>query len=118
MPKHIKTGIKGEQIAADFLLNKGYIILHRNWRYGKKEVDIIALEKDIIIFVEVKTRTSYKLNYPEESVTLKKRNYLKMAAEGFSMAYPQYKNFRFDIISVLLQGESAKEIMHFEDAFH
>ena len=118
MPKHREIGIKGEQIATDFLLNKGYNILYRNWRTGNKEVDIIASQADIMIFVEVKTRTSYALSFPEESVTLKKQNYLKAAAEAFFMAYPQYKNIRFDIISILLQADAAKEIIHFEDAFY
>ncbi len=118
MVKHSKIGIKGEQIATDFLLNKGYIILHRNWRSGKKELDIIALHRDVLVIVEIKTRTTYDFGYPEEAVNKKKQQFLKFAAEAFVSANPQYINIRFDIVSILLDGENVKEILHFEEAFY
>lgn len=118
MVKHSKIGIKGEQIAADFLLNNGYIILHRNWRSGKKEVDIIACKNDTLVIVEIKTRTSLRVSFPEEAVTRKKQSFLKVAAEAFTLENPQYRNIRFDIISILMKGKTVQEIMHFEEAFH
>ena len=118
MSKHSKIGIKGEQIAADFLLNKGYIILHRNWRSGKKEIDIIAFKDEVLVIAEIKTRSGSDLLFPEEAVNRKKQQYLKIAAAAFSDANPQYINIRFDIISVLLSGEEVKEIVHFEEAFY
>jgi len=117
MAKHSKIGIKGEQIAADFLQNKGYKILHCNWRSGKKEVDIIAANDDLLVFVEVKTRSSATLLFPEETVNRKKQNNLLGAAEAFLANNRYYKNARFDIVSVLLAGEHVKEIIHFEEAF-
>ncbi len=117
MAKHSKIGIKGEQIAADFLQNKGYKILHCNWRSGKKEVDIIANTANLIVFVEVKTRSSATLLFPEETVNRKKQNNLREAAEAFLAQNQNYKNIRFDIVSVLLTGEHIKEIIHFEEAF-
>ncbi len=118
MSKHSKIGIKGEQIAADFLLNKGYNIIFRNWRSGNKEVDIIATTGDLLIFAEVKTRSSTSFLFPEEAVNKKKQQFLKVAATAFTEQNQGYRNFRFDIISVLLEGEIAKEIIHFEEAFH
>lgn len=117
MAKHSKIGIKGEQIAADFLQNKGYKILHCNWRSGKKEVDIVATHGDLLVFVEVKTRSSATLLFPEETVNRKKQNNLREAADAFLAQNENYKNVRFDIVSVLLNGEHVKEIIHFEEAF-
>jgi len=118
MAKHNETGIKGEQIAENFLLKKGYVILHCNWRFGRREVDIIAEKDNILVFVEVKTRSSYNFGFPEEAVTLKKQNFLKLAAEAFLENAPQYTLARFDTISILLNSGQVKEVIHFEDAFY
>jgi putative endonuclease len=118
MAKHNETGVKGEQIAENFLQNKGYTILHRNWCFGKKEVDIIALVNDTLVFTEVKTRKSYAFGFPEEFVNQQKQHYLKCAAEAFFDANPQYPNIRFDIVSVHMVRDEVKEIVHFEDAFY
>src|SRR5580700_3634189 len=118
MSKHSKIGIKGEEIAAGFLLNKGYIIVHRNWRSGKKELDIIAQKGDLLVIAEIKTRSSFDFGFPEEAVNRKKQKFLKTAAAAFAEANPQYLNIRFDIISILMDGENVKEIIHFEEAFY
>lgn len=118
MSKHNETGLNGEQIAENFLKNKGYIILYRNWYAGKKEVDIIAKHKDILVFIEVKTRSNFDFGYPEEAVTEKKQAYLKAAADTFLEEFPEYTKLRFDIVSVQLEKGIAKEIVHFEDAFY
>ncbi len=117
MTKHKETGIKGEQIAQNFLQKKGYKILHLNWRHERKEVDIIAMHHDLLVFVEVKTRTSMKYGYPEEAVHTTKQSYLKAAADAFLDDHPQYEKLRFDIISIILEKNKTKEIMHIEDAF-
>lgn len=118
MSKHNKIGIKGEQIAGDFLLNKGYIILHRNWRSGRKEVDIIAFKDGMLVMVEIKTRSRSDFGFPEESVNKKKQKYLREAGIAFLNAHPEYLHMRFDIISILMDGDQVKEIMHFEEAFY
>ena len=118
MSKHSKIGIKGEQIAAKFLLNKGYIILHNNWRSGQKEIDIIALKDDVLVIVEIKTRTNLDFGFPEEAVTRKKQSFLKSAAAAFIDNNPKYEIIRFDIISILMNGDQVKEIVHFEEAFY
>ena len=118
MSKHNKIGIKGELIAADYLLNKGYSILFQNWRSGKKEIDIIVLKENMVVVVEIKTRTSSVILFPEETVTKKKQNFLRIAAQAFLDEYPMYRNLRFDIISILLNGDDVAEIVHFEEAFY
>lgn len=117
MFKHKETGIKGEQIAVNFLINNNYAILFRNWRFGKKEVDIIAHKDNTLVFVEVKTRSHFDFGFPEEAVNTQKQSFLKLAAEAFIDSNPQYTLLRFDIISILLDAGNVKEILHFEDAF-
>lgn len=118
MAKHNETGLKGEQIAENFLLNKGYAILHRNWRFEKKEVDIIAVKGDLLVFTEVKTRKNYYFGFPEEFVDHKKQGFMKTAAEAFTLDNPGYTTIRFDIISIQMDNQQVKEIVHFEDAFY
>lgn len=117
MTKHKETGIKGEQIARNFLENLGYNILFTNWRYEKKEVDIIATTNNLLVFIEVKTRTSFNFGFPEEAVNAKKQSYLKAAADEFLYLHPQHEQIRFDIISILLNNDTVKELKHIEDAF-
>ena len=110
--------MKGEQIAADFLINKGYNIVFRNWRSGKKEVDIVATHGDMLVFVEVKTRSKDILQFPEEAVNHKKQELLRAAANAFLDEYTTYRSVRFDIVSVLMNAAHTREIVHFEEAFH
>lgn len=118
MSKHSKIGIKGEQIAVDFLLKKGYIIVACNWRSSHKEVDIIAFKDDMLAIIEVKARTGSRFSFPEEAVNKAKQNHLRLAAEAFAAANPQYRNIRFDIIAIsFTRNSEAHDIVHFEEAF-
>ena len=118
MSKHNETAIKGEAIAVKFLQKKGFIIVAQNWRFEKKEIDIISEYNNILIFVEVKTRSNLKFGTPEESVGSKKQSFLRLAAQAFLMAH-NYNNYqiRFDVISIMIENETIKDILHFEDAF-
>lgn len=118
MSKHNETGVKGEQIAEKFLLEKGYEVLHRNWCSGKKEVDLIAEKGDVVVFVEVKTRTTTGFGFPEDAVDYRKQAFLKEAATAFLDEFPAYKKLQFDIVSIHLASDRIKEIVHFEDAFY
>lgn len=118
MVKLTIIGNKGEQIAVDYLQKKGYNILHRNWRSGQKEIDVIGLQDKTLVFFEIKTRSTLDFGFPEESVTKKKQKFLKFAAEAFIAKNPQYINIRFDIISIIIAGDKVKEIVHFEEAFY
>ena len=111
-----ELGKLGEDLAAEYLIKKGYQILERNWRSGHKEIDIIAQKDDILVIVEVKTRTSDDYGEPNIAVDKHKQRMLIWAAD----AYVRYKNLnvdvRFDIISIVFtSGEP--EIEHIEDAF-
>ena len=117
MAKHNETGINGEQIAENFLLKKGYFILHRNWRHEKKEVDLIVTNKDILIFVEVKTRSSTGFGLPEDFVTYQKQQHMANAADAYIEIMNHEGEVRFDIISVLFNKKNNYTINHIEDAF-
>ena len=119
MGKHNETGIKGEQIAGNFLLKKGYKILHNNWRFERKEIDIIALRDDLLVFIEVKTRNRVDFGFPEEAVGAKKQDFMKIAAEAFMDANKEYQKIQFDVVSILMDNKGdVNEILHLEDAFY
>ena len=80
MAKHLRTGEWGEQLAARFLEDKGLRILERNWRFSRAEIDLIAEEGEVLVFVEVKTRTSDYFGPPERFVSARKRQLLADAA--------------------------------------
>lgn len=107
----------GEAIAVKFLSDKGYKILRRNYRYGHGEIDIIAMDGDILVFVEVKTRASDKFGLPEDSVTVKKREQLKKIASAFlQLNEIKFSECRFDVVSIMLKGKNT-QINHIENAF-
>jgi putative endonuclease len=110
-------GMKGEELAKEHLLQKGYKILHCNWKSGKREIDIIAQNKDFIVFVEVKTRTDDYYIHPRHAVTSEKQKSIIYAAENYLERYNIDKESRFDIISIISNGKTV-EIEHIEDAFY
>jgi putative endonuclease len=110
-------GQKGEDIAADHLRKKGFNILHRNWKSGKRELDIVAENKDYIVFVEVKTRADNYQIHPRHAVTSEKQRSIIYAAEGYIKRYNINKDSRFDIVTVISDGKSI-EVEHIEDAFY
>ena len=116
MTSTIKTGNTGENIAADFLLKKGFEVIARNYRYKHSEIDLIAKQGNLLVFVEVKTRSSSSFGEPEAFVGSKKATKIFEGAEEYIHQTNWNENIRFDIISVKL-GENA-EVLHFEDAFH
>lgn len=118
MSKHNETGVKGEQLAEKFLLEKGYTLLNRNWCFGKKEIDLIMQRGDVLVFVEVKTRSSLHHSFPEEAVGARKQSFLRAAAAAFLDLHPQYLKIQFDVVSVQLRNDVVAELVHFEDAFY
>jgi len=114
---HLTLGKRGEKLAAQFMESEGYLILNCNYKPKKYEIDIIAIKKDILVFVEVKTRSSDYFGDPAESVTPKKENHIAEAAAEFIENYKgEYMDIRYDIISIIIDGSSIK-INHIEDAF-
>ena len=116
MAKHINLGIKGEELAIAFLKKKQYKILEINWRYSRAEIDIIAKDGDVLVFIEVKTRSTNLWGDPSLAVTPKKEKLLTAAASVYMENIGHEWEIRFDIISIIINGQQ-KEIKHFEDAF-
>lgn len=112
------TGFLGEQRAAELLAEKGYVLLERNWKSGKLEIDIITQKQGILVFCEVKTRATREYGDPSEFVTPKQRKGIIRAANAYILEKePEHNDVRFDIISIFFFGEGM-EIDHIEDAFY
>ena len=116
MAEHIEKGKKSEEIAADWLENDGYEIVYTNFRFNKKEIDIIARKEDLLVFVEVKSKSFWSDENPGDIVTLKKQKFLFKAAEAYMMYHGNDMDTRFDVVFVIYKD---KEIMieHIKDAF-
>ena len=111
---------KGEQLAADFLVEKGFEIVERNYRYGHGEIDIIALDpKDnYTVFVEVKTRQNLYFGEPEYAITKKKQQQVKKVAELYLYDKEIEKiDCRFDVVAILLEDDDKPVINYYENAF-
>lgn len=109
-------GLKGEQIALDYLKQKGYSIIQAQWRFKHKEIDIIAQKEQTLVIVEVKTRTNDFFALPQDAVDIRKQKLLIEATEAFVETYSNYKEIRFDIIAIIL-SENSYQIQHIENAF-
>lgn len=113
----MKLGRQGEDIAAQYLQGQGYRLLQRNFRSRCGEIDIICADKQTIIFVEVKTRTSSKFGSPEESITRTKQQHIYKAAFTFMEGYPHhFKDIRFDAIGIYIE-DGKPRINHIMGAF-
>jgi putative endonuclease len=116
MAEHNELGKKGEQLAIDFLIKKGYSILDKNYRYLKAEVDIIAQKGEVLAAIEVKTRSTDYFGNPEEFVNPKKIKLLLSAIDYYVVEKDLDVEVRFDIIAIIHQNKKTK-IDHLEDAF-
>ena len=117
MAHHNHTGLIGEHMAARYLTEKGFTILHQNWRHSHWEVDIIASLNNTLHFIEVKTRRTQKFGYPEDDVSKKKMENLINASEEYLVLYPQWKWIRFDILSITLIKNMPVEYFFIEDVY-
>ena len=103
---NISIGKNGEEIAKTHLEKMGYKILAMNKRFSKLcEIDIIALDRDTLVFAEVKTRKTDICGHPFEAITRGKYNHIKQGLLIYLQENPQYKKYRIDAISVLLKPE-------------
>lgn len=118
MAAHNQLGKEGEEAAAAHLAEKGYHIRHRDWRCGKKDIDIIAERRnELVVFIEVKTRKSEQFGPPEEAVTDRKIRRIIEAADVYIHRYSIDLPVRFDVITVV--GEQPPFVIkHFEGAFY
>ncbi|CAN5635043.1 hypothetical protein BH10BAC2_BH10BAC2_43250 [soil metagenome] len=112
-----QTGDRGEDMAAMWILEKGYVIIERNWRFKHLEIDIIASKENKLHFFEIKTRTSAKFGHPEESVGTKKMQNLLRAAEEYQYQNPQWKLLQFDVLSITMIRGTPTEYFLIEDVY-
>ena len=117
MGDKIKTGNEGEDLAADFLKQKGFVVLEKNYRYKKSEIDLIVSQGNWLVFVEVKTRTSTYFGYPEEFVDYHKKKMIFKGALQYMYEKNWQGNVRYDIVAINIVNGSPR-IHHIEDAFY
>jgi len=116
MAEHNETGKKGEELAVNWLKDKGFEVLETNWRFKNLEADIIAIKQDCLIIVEVKTRQSNYFGEPETFVNKQKQKNLIKTANEYIERNQLNVEVRFDIISIIV-GKQKHQINHIEDAF-
>lgn len=117
MATHNDLGFWGEQQAADYLERKGLRILRRNWRCGRRDIDIVATDFSTLIIVEVKTRRNNDFREPELAVDAQKIKSLAIAANALVNEQQTDLPLRFDIVTVTGTPDTGCRINHIEDAF-
>lgn len=100
--------------ACEYLEKQGYRIVERNFRIHRGEIDIIALDDDVLVFVEVKYRRKNSFGYSAEAVTIQKQRIIYKVAEGYLTLNAKYRNkpCRFDVIAI-----DNNELSHIKNAF-
>ena len=120
MAEHNELGAWGEDEAALYLEGEGYVIIDRDWKIGKRDLDILALSPDgkTLVVVEVKTRSGDDYQRPEEAVDGRKMRNLAIAANAYVKEHQVDKELRFDIIAVVGVGHQVKCLEHLKYAFN
>ena len=120
MAEHNELGKWGEDEATLYHENEGYVVIDRDWRDGKRDLDILAVSPDgkTLVVVEVKTRSGEEYQQPEEAVDAKKMRNLALAANTYVKEKQVDRELRFDIITVVGVGHQVKHIEHLVDAFN
>ena len=113
MAQHNKLGKAGEEAAVGFLRKKGHEILETNYRLSRDEIDIISRLGDILVFIEVKTRSNYGGGFPELAVSKQKQKRIAKVAQHYIENYNFSGEIRYDIIAIV----KGYPIHHIEDAF-
>ncbi|HXQ36040.1 MAG TPA: YraN family protein [Anaerolineales bacterium] len=109
------VGKWGEDTAASYLVNRGLVVIERNARTPYGEIDIVAKQGDLTIFVEVKTLTSSKSFFPEHNVTARKREHMLAAAEYYAAEH-EIDHWQIDVVSIEGKPALTPKITHFENA--
>jgi len=117
MAQHNQLGKKGEQLAIDFLLEKGYDIVERNYRFDKAEVDIIAKKNQTLAIVEVKTRSTSDFGDPQDFLKPKQIKRIVKAVDEYVLVNKMDFEIRFDIIAIVKENKGYS-IEHLENAFY
>jgi putative endonuclease len=113
-----ELGKRGEALAAEHLVARGYAILERNWRCAIGEIDIVALDADEVVFVEVKTRTSVTFGHPFEAITSVKLARMRRLATAWCEAHPESRrHVRIDVVAIIAPTHGLIEIEHLQSVF-
>ncbi|MCR9154302.1 MAG: YraN family protein [Croceimicrobium sp.] len=113
--KNHNLGQDGENVAARYLLSQGYALLEQNWRFQKKEIDLIASDGEELVIVEVKTRQTNRFGEAWQFVNRSKQSYLIYAANAYAQSIKWPGMVRFDIIGICHQPY---RLEHIKDAFY
>ena len=117
MASHNELGKWGEEMAAEYLLRQGYTIMERDWKSGHRDLDIIALDGNTVVFVEVKTRRNRLFTEPEMAVDYQKIRNLQQAANHYIKYRHINQEVRFDVITVVGSMNKTPSVEHIKDAF-
>jgi putative endonuclease len=110
-------GKEGERIAERYLIKKGYKLVERNYRCPSGELDLIVLDRRVVVFVEVKTRTGHAFGTPFEAVEFRKQQKMTQAAQYFlAQKGLQQRDARFDVVGISWPGRQPV-VEHIENAF-
>lgn len=116
MAHHNELGCMGEEWATNYLLKKGYNVLHRNWRCGKKELDIVTEFQGVLIVIEVKTRQNEMYGSAEDAITSQKIRRIVASTDAYLRRYQIDLPVQFDVITII--GKAAPfKLEHIEEAF-
>ena len=116
MDRRKQTGRRGEDIAASYLADKGYRILHRNWSCPTGELDMVVEDEAALVFVEVRTRRGSRFGTAEESVTpAKQTRLIELAQTYLQEMKPPHPSWRIDVVTVQL-GQGLTQVNHIENA--
>jgi putative endonuclease len=120
MANHNDLGRWGEEMAAEYLFDKGWYVRHRDWHSGHRDIDIVAIDGDMttLLVVEVKTRTTAVMGDPDKAIDSEKRNNIISAVADYVRLFQlDYLDIRYDTISVVGTPDSGFTIEHKENAF-
>ena len=114
-----QLGKVGESAALEYLKKKKYKIIQTGFRFHRAEIDIIAVDRTTLVFIEVKTRRDHQYGFPEEAVSSVKQNQIRKAAEGYLVINKlENRECRFDVLSLIPEDKSQNfSIRHYKDAF-
>lgn len=111
-------GKLGERFALNYLKRKRYKIIKKGFRLFKGDIDVIAYDKNTLVFIEVKTRRGNQFGFPEESVNLSKQKQVRKIARGFiTLNKLENRECRFDILALDYNENKGFKVIHFKDAF-
>ena len=117
MARHNETGKKGEELARQYLVDAGWQLLETNWRRGRAEIDLIAMDGEVLVFLEVKTRRTTTYGAPEEGISDRKIELMAHGASVYMEEIGHEWEIRFDVISIFWPHGREPEISHLKDAF-